>query len=157
MVLDFYKKRSFWIRVAVIALLIALGVWMFFIGKQHTILLDNNRSGDYRPLDEVAVSIDGSEPLDIWSRMRDQMIVTGQGHTLTVTYVDDNWQEQTITRELDIPVGEVYMLLSLPYLINNPDSPQEEWLTHFESQAVAVTSDEGSDIVTDETAAFSSF
>ena len=96
--------RSFYIRIAAIVLVILLGVLMFFIGKQHTILLDNNKFEDIKALDEVTVAIDGVEGLPIYSRMRDQSIVTGQRHTIAVTYVDSNWEEHTFERDIKIPV-----------------------------------------------------
>ena len=145
--------RSFYIRIAAKILVILLGVWMFFIGKQHTILLDNNRYEEIRALDEVAVSVDGGEDIDLYSRMRDQAIVTGQGHTISVTYTDSSWEEHTIVRDIDIPLGENMMIIYLPYLVENPDSPQEEWLQHFESQAVTVSpSSSDSAVVTDDSA-----
>lgn len=148
--------RSFYIRIAAIILIILLGVLMFFIGKQHTILLDNNKVGDIRALDEVTVTIDGVEGLPIYSRMRDQAIVTGQGHKLAVTYVDSSWEEHTIEREIKIPLSENMVIIYLPYLVENPDSPQEEWLQHFESQAI-VSSPADDEVVTSDDAMLMDF
>lgn len=150
-------NRSFYIRIAAIVVVILIGVWMFFIGKQHTILIDNNKTGDIKALDEVYVQIDKQPEMVLYSRMRDQFVVTGQSHTLKITYVDENWNEVTIEKKLDIPLGENMMLLSIPYLVANQDSPQEEWLTHFESLAVSVDTGASEEIVTDETAAFADF
>lgn len=149
--------RSFYIRIAAIILVILLGVLMFFIGKQHTILLDNNKFEDIKALDEVAVAIDGVEGLPIYSRMRDQSIVTGQRHTIAVTYVDGNWEEHTFERDIKIPVGENMMILYLPYLVANPDSPQEEWLKHFESQAIVAEDPSADEVVLDDSASLMAF
>lgn len=149
--------RSFYIRIAAIVLVILLGVLMFFIGKQHTILLDNNKIEDIKALDEVTVAIDGVEGLPIYSRMRDQSIVTGQRHTIAVTYVDSNWEEHTLERDIKIPVGENMMILYLPYLVANPDSPQEEWLKHFESQAIVAEDPSADEVVLDDSASLMAF
>lgn len=149
--------RSFYIRIAAIVLVILLGVLMFFIGKQHTILLDNNKIEDIKALDEVTVAIDGVEGLPIYSRMRDQSIVTGQRHTIAVTYVDSNWEEHTFERDIKIPVGENMMILYLPYLVANPDSPQEEWLKHFESQAIVAEDPSADEVVLDDSASLMAF
>lgn len=149
--------RSFYIRIAAIVLVILLGVLMFFIGKQHTILLDNNKFEDIKALDEVTVAIDGVEGLPIYSRMRDQSIVTGQRHTIAVTYVDSNWEEHTFERDIKIPVGENMMILYLPYLVANPDSPQEEWLKHFESQAIVAEDPSADEVVLDDSASLMAF
>ena len=149
--------RSFYIRIAAIILVILLGVLMFFIGKQHTILLDNNKFEDIKALDEVTVAIDGVEGLPIYSRMRDQSIVTGQRHTIAVTYVDSNWEEHTFERDIKIPVGENMMILYLPYLVANPDSPQEEWLKHFESQAIVAEDPSADEVVLDDSASLMAF
>lgn len=149
--------RSFYIRIAAIVLVILLGVLMFFIGKQHTILLDNNKFEDIKALDEVTVAIDGIEGLPIYSRMRDQSIVTGQRHTIAVTYVDSNWEEHTFERDIKIPVGENMMILYLPYLVANPDAPQEEWLKHFESQAIVAEDPSADEVVLDDSASLMAF
>ena len=149
--------RSFYIRIAAIVLVILLGVLMFFIGKQHTILLDNNKFEDIKALDEVTVAIDGVEGLPIYSRMRDQSIVTGQRHTIAVTYVDSNWEEHTFERDIKIPVGENMMILYLPYLVANPDAPQEEWLKHFESQAIVAEAPSADEVVLDDSASLMAF
>ena len=149
--------RSFYIRIAAIVLVILLGVLMFFIGKQHTILLDNNKFEDIKALDEVTVAIDGVEGLPIYSRMRDQSIVTGQRHTIAVTYVDSNWEEHTFERDIKIPVGENMMILYLPYLVADPDGPHEEWLKHFESQAIVAEDPSADEVVLDDSASLMAF
>ncbi len=149
--------RSFFIRIAAIIILILIGVWMFFIGKQHTILLDNNRNGDYRALDEVEVIINGNG-VELYSRMRDQAKVSGQTHRIQLIYEDDNGETVTLSNTIHIPLGEDYMLLSIPYLVNNPNAPQDEWLTHFESMATTSTVQDTSDeVVLDEMAGLGGF
>ena len=149
--------RSFYIRIAAIVLVILLGVLMFFIGKQHTILLDNKKYDDIKALDEGTVASAGVVGLPIYSRMSDEAVVTGQRHTIAVTYVDSNWEEHTFERDIKIPVGENMMILYLPYLVANPDSPQEEWLKHFESQAIVAEDASANEVVLDDSASLMAF
>lgn len=151
------KLRVFLTRAVAILLFILLGVWMFFIGKQHTILIDNKTVDEYAALDMVEVSIDGEPSIEVYKRMRDQFVVTGQTHTLTLTYVDDSWNEITLEKKIKVPLNENMVLLSLPVLIADPEAPQETWLEPFAGLAVSV--DTGSDevVLTEEASLMSDF
>ncbi len=149
-------KKQLLIRIAFVLVLILIGVWMFFIGKQHTLLIDNKTVGDIKALDAVYVTVDKGDEIEVLKRMRDQSLVTGQSHKITITYTDSNWNEVTIEKKINIPLNENMMLLSVPVLLSNPDAPQSEWLTHFESLAVTVDQD-SEDVVLDETAGLSDF
>lgn len=150
-------NRRIIIRIVFVLLLILLGVWMFFIGKQHTLLLDNQTVDDIRALDLVYVQVDNQPELELVRRMRDQALVTGQSHTVRITYTDSSWNEVTIEKDIHIPLNESMMLLSVPVLLSDPDAPQEEWLTHFESLAVTVEDDSDDEVVLDENASLTSF
>ena len=149
--------RQFWIRSAAVVLVILLGVWMFFIGKQHFILIDNKSAGDMKALKNVTVRIDKQDGIEMVPRQRDQVEVTAQSHKVSVTWTDSSWEEHTLERKIKLPLGEYYMLLSVPYLVNNPESPQEEWLTHFESRAVQQEESAEEEVVTDEFGGISGF
>lgn len=156
--MKFKITRSFYIRIAALILVILLGVWMFFIGKQHTILLDNNKVGDVRALEEVSVSVDGGPAIELYSRMRDQAVVTGQSHTLNVVFTGDDGTEYTFEKKIKLPIDENMMILYLPVLVADPNAPMETWLAHFESQAVTVdTSEEANEVVTDDMSMMSEF
>ena len=150
-------NRRLIIRIAFVVLIILLGVWMFFIGKQHTLLLDNKTVGDYKALDYIYVTVDKQDELEITKRMRDQAVVTGQSHRLIVKYTDSSWNEVTLEKKIKFPLNENMMLLSLPVLIANPDAPQSEWLTHFESMAVTADTSSSEEIVTTEDVTLTDF
>ena len=80
--------RKFFIRIAAVLIIIIIGVVMFFIGKEHTILIDNFSQGDYKALDYFEVSVDGSPILDMSRMMREQFTVTGQKHTVLIQWED---------------------------------------------------------------------
>lgn len=125
------NKRRLTIRLICIILLILLGVWMYFLGREHTILVDNKTIGDIKAFDLVSVQVDDQEPVELTKRGRDQFIVQSQKHTLKVTYTDKNWNETTKTWTFSVPAGWDMALVSIPYLASNPDAPQSEWMSEF--------------------------
>lgn len=141
-------NRTFFIRLTAIVLVILLAVWMFFIGKQHTILLDNKTVGDFKALSEVEVQVDKQGALFLMPRDRDQAIVTAQKHKVVIKYTDSSWNEVEIVKTVKLPLMDSMMLLSIPTLVANPDAPQSEWLTHFEIQVTPPEKDEV--VITDE-------
>ena len=151
--------RSFYIRIAAIVLVILLGVLMFFIGKQHTILIDNNRAGDIKALDYFEVSVDGSPLLDMAPMLREQFVVTGQKHTITIQWEDEaSGQMLAVNVNVRIPLGQDMMLMSVPTFMADMQQPQSVWLTPFESMATPSSSDPADNtVVLDDTASFSSF
>ncbi|NLZ67832.1 MAG: hypothetical protein GX903_02370 [Spirochaetales bacterium] len=141
-------NRTFFIRLTAIVLVILLAVWMFFIGKQHTILLDNKTVGDFKALSEVEVQVDKQEALFLMPRDRDQAIVTAQKHKVVIKYTDSSWNEVEIVKTVKLPLMDSMMLLSIPTLVANPEAEQSEWLTHFEIQVTPPEKDEV--VITDE-------
>lgn len=156
------NQRTFLIRVAAILIIILFGVFLFFIGRQHTVLLDNNtitRDGIELPalkLVEVKVGKKGPS-LEMTPRIRDKTDVVGQKHKVKVIYTDDMWNEHVYELAFKIPVMQNMVLISLPALLDNPDDVSY-WLENFEG--LATTQSEppvNDDIVFDELAGLDSF
>lgn len=153
---QFKITKRFWIQVAAIIVLILLGVLMFVIGKQHTILLDNKtletETATYRALPEVTVQVDKGEKIELAARDRDQAIVVRQGHTVTVWYEDPKtYEERELKIKFRVPLSENMMLMSIPALVNGAD--ESVWLTHYEIAVVTSVASEEEAIVTSEDAA----
>lgn len=149
-------NRRIWVRLLALILVLVLAIIMFHVGKQHTILMDNKTAGDFKALDTVVVQIDKLGEMELLKRDRDQYVVTGQKHKLVVKYTDSNWTDQVIEKTLHLPLNDSMLLLSIPTLVNNPEAPQSEWLTHFELKVVetdkntdVVVTDENDGLVTD--------
>lgn len=150
--------RKFFIRIAAVLIIIIIGVVMFFIGKEHTILIDNFSQGDYKALDYFEVSVDGSPILDMSRMMREQFTVTGQKHTVLIQWEDEaSGQMLAVTFKITIPLMQDMVLLSVPTFMADMNQPQSVWLTPFEPQVVVSSSAEDNAVVTDDTASFSSF
>lgn len=150
--------RKFFIRIAAVLIIIIIGVVMFFIGKEHTILIDNFSQGDYKALDYFEVSVDGSPILDMSRMMREQFTVTGQKHTVLIQWEDKaSGQMLAVTFKITVPLMQDMVLLSVPTFMADMNQPQSVWLTPFEPQVVVSSSAEDNAVVTDDTASFSSF
>lgn len=150
--------RKFFIRIAAVLIIIIIGVVMFFIGKEHTILIDNFSQGDYKALDYFEVSVDGSPILDMSRMMREQFTVTGQKHTVLIQWEDEaSGQMLAVTFKITVPLMQDMMLLSVPTFMADMNQSQSVWLTPFEPQVVVSSSAEDNAVVTDDTASFSSF
>lgn len=150
--------RKIFIRIAAVLIIIIIGVVMFFIGKEHTILIDNFSQGDYKALDYFEVSVDGSPILDMSRMMREQFTVTGQKHTVLIQWEDEaSGQMLAVTFKITVPLMQDMVLLSVPTFMADMNQPQSVWLTPFEPQVVVSSSAEDNAVVTDDTASFSSF
>ena len=150
--------RKFFIRIVAVLIIIIIGVVMFFIGKEHTILIDNFSQGDYKALDYFEVSVDGSPILDMSRMMREQFTVTGQKHTVLIQWEDEaSGQMLAVTFKITVPLMQDMVLLSVPTFMADMNQPQSVWLTPFEPQVVVSSSAEDNAVVTDDTASFSSF
>ena len=151
--------RKFFIRIAAVLVIVIIGVVMFFIGKEHTVLIDNFSQGDYKALDYFEVSVDGSALLDMSRMMREQFVVMGQKHNISLQWEDEaSGQMLAVSFNISIPLNEDMMLLSVPTFMADMNAPQSTWLTHFESQATpSSSSPEDNTVVLDDTASFSSF
>lgn len=132
--------RRFWIRIDAIVVVLLVAVLMFWIGKQHTILLDNKTlevdGQTYKAFSIVEVQVDKGERLELAARDRDMAVVTNQSHRITVWYTDDYYEEIEKTWKFSVPLGEDMMLISIPALVGGAD--ESVWLTHYEPPVAAV-------------------
>ncbi|NCC65396.1 MAG: hypothetical protein EOM15_12150 [Spirochaetia bacterium] len=148
-------NRRFWIRLAALCVVLIFSVFLFFIGRQHTILVDNKaitiNDTEYQALQLVEVQINKQPALELAARDRDKFEATGQKHTVVITYTDRNWEEQVIVRSFKVPLMQDMLLLSIPALVGNPDSEQSLWLEMYELPSYAMTAQPVEEpVVTDE-------
>lgn len=148
-------KRTFWFRLAAIGLVLIFAVFLFFIGKQHTVLLDNKtvtvNGAEIRALQLVEIKIDKLDSMELAARDRDKEEVTGQKHKVTIIYTDSNWEEHTLQRTFKVPVMQDMILLSIPTLVANPEADQALWLENYELPTFAVTAEQTEEtVVTDD-------
>ncbi len=143
--------RTFYFRSLAILIILIFAVFLFFVGKQHTVLLDNKtvsvEGQEIRALQLVEVQVNDLDPMELAARDRDKEEVTGQKHSVTIIYTDDNWEEYTIERSFKVPLMQEMVLLSIPTLVANPEAEQSLWLENYEPPTYAVTASEEEEVV----------
>jgi len=150
------NRKRLLVRTIAIVAVIALALWMYFIGRQHTILVDNKTvtladGSEIKALSTVVVRVDKQDEMELAARDRDQYIVMAQRHTITITYTDDQWEEHTFSRTFSVPVGLDMVIISIPTLVAHQDAPQSEWLTEYVAPTAVVRQDaQAEEVITTE-------
>ncbi len=119
-------KRRLIIRGSLIAVYVLLIVLMIFIGRRHTILIDNKDApdGSYSAINGMEVSIDKLESSEYYPGDRDKALVQGQKHTIKIYIFDNN---QTIEKTFTVPLWSDMMIISVPKLV----AGIEPWIEPF--------------------------
>lgn len=111
----------FFQRTAVILLIIALGTWLFYIGREHQIFFDNRTitrgEQNFRALEQVNVSVDGGAKIELLARDRDVIKTVGPSFMLRVEILDSLGGDVERVIELQIrPEFKRDMLINIPLL-----------------------------------------
>ena len=113
----FFRFLMRWLqRIIVLGALCALGVWLFYIGQEHQIFLDNKTLGDYTALEQVNVSINGGKIVELMSRERDVRKAVGPSFELKAEVFDEDGKiVNTITKTIELACSKDIMI-NLPAL-----------------------------------------
>ena len=127
-----FSRRNLF-QLGLVIFLLLLAVLMFFVGKMHTVLLDNKTiEADgltYTAFSVVEVEVDKKGLLELAARDRDMVEVMGQSHKISVIYTDKNFEEHKIVKKFKVPLGDDMILISIPALVGGAD--QAIWLQKF--------------------------
>jgi hypothetical protein len=127
------KRRRFVIRLALAALWIGLGVLLFVMNRGHTLLIDNQNTGNLRASDLIRVTLDRGKPVEFFRGDRDIFRVGGGRHRLRVEYTDGTPPyENTFT----LPLGPDMFLLSIPRMTSGAGNAIEVFYRQPESRNV---------------------
>ena len=111
-------------RALALVLLVALGVWLFYVGREHQVLLDNKtidlEGTTFKALQEVRVSVNGGEPVELYPRDRDMVKVVGPTFSLRVEIEDPGSDVELVEREVRVGFGKDLML-SFPLMAASRD------------------------------------
>ena len=112
MFVAFLKFLMRWFqRLVLVAALIALGVWLFYIGREHQIFLDNKTFGDFKALEQVNVSINNGETVELMPRERDMKKVVGSKFEIKAEVFDDKGEiSNTITKTINLCFSKDIMI-----------------------------------------------
>ena len=113
----FFRFLMRWLqRIILFVGLCLLGVWLFYIGREHQIFLDNKTLGEYRALEQVNVSINGGKAVELMPRERDMRKAVGPGFELKAEVFDEDGNiVNTITRTIELGFSKDIMI-NLPSL-----------------------------------------
>ena len=79
-------------RTAVVLLIIALGTWLFYIGREHQIFLDNKSitrgEQSFKAFEQVNVSVNNGNKIELLARDRDMATAVGPSFVLRVEILD---------------------------------------------------------------------
>ena len=100
----FLKFLMRWVqRLIVLAALIALGIWLFYIGREHQVFLDNKTLGEFKALEQVNVSVNNGEVSELMTRERDVRKVVGSKFEIKAEVFDEDGEiSKTIVKEIEI-------------------------------------------------------
>ena len=115
--LAFFRFLMRWLqRIILLAALCGLGVWLFYIGREHQIFLDNKTLGEYKALEQVNVSINGGDTVELMERERDMRKAVGPSFELKAEIFDENGEvANTITKTIT-PAFSKDIMINLPAL-----------------------------------------
>jgi hypothetical protein len=124
------NKRRLIVRLVLVALLIGLGFLMYDIGKEYSILIDNETveidGREYPTIVYGSLVIDGNEKdaADIWEDDRVLRKLTGVSHTLSVRTLDEDDDSvlATVERQVRLDFDARAMMISLPAIAGGAEN-----------------------------------
>lgn len=103
-------------RLLLLTGLCALGVYLFYIGREHQIFLDNKTLDEYKALEQVNVSINGEEAVELMTRERGVKKTVGPEFKLKAEVFDEKGEiVNTITKTIAVKFSKDIMI-NLPAL-----------------------------------------
>lgn len=130
------KGKTLLIRLAAVALCIALGATMMVIGRGHTIYLDNKTLEDYqgqeyKAFERVNITVDSEdEVIKLKKRERDMATCMGQSFHMTLEIIEKKGDEPRVEEiDLKLPYNMDGIIVNLPALLAG--LPEEIWMTEF--------------------------
>lgn len=124
-------RRSLIQRCGVLVGLVLLSIFLFYIGKGHTLLIDTNAitidGKEYRSAETIEVSIDGKAAESMGRAERVQVLVGGPSHTVTIEVVSGD--ERKVEKKFTIPTFMETAVVSIPAILG--DASPEHWIGAF--------------------------
>lgn len=146
------KKRSIIFRLIALALIVALAVCMFMIGRGHTVYFDNRRlTGPdgtvYEPWYQIEVLKDGKRIARLSAGDRGMVDVMGQKLTVEVKLSKSkDGKRQGGTIGLELPYNKDGVIYNLPAMLSGAE--EEVYMEEFVPVVVEEETEEV--VVTDE-------
>lgn len=116
------SKRRLAVRLLLLAALIGIAFWMHEIGKEYSVLVDNEtvtiNGTEYPAVARAEVFLDGDETKGLSFEAEDRLVLkmVGRGHILRVNLLEEDGETviRTIERRININVDTTAWMISLP-------------------------------------------
>ena len=123
-------------RAGVVVGLIVLSVYLFYIGKGHTLLVDTNAvtidGKELASAELISVAIDGKEPEEMGRAERIIVNLAGPSHTIVISVVSGD--EKKVEKAFRLPTFIDSPLLSIPAILGG--APEAHWVKTFVAEEV---------------------
>jgi hypothetical protein len=128
------NRRKLIIRLALVLAWLLLGTLLFIFNRGHTLIVDNRnlQDLDIRAPDLIAVSIDGSKPLEFFRGDRDRYNLGGVNHRIRIEFSDGT---APFEGTFKLPLKDDMYLLSVPRMIRGMEPFVEVFHTVLETPA----------------------
>lgn len=124
-------SRSLVQRSCVLLGFIALSIYLFYIGKGHSLLIDTNAvtidGKELRSPETIEVSIDGKPAESMGRAERILVLVGGPQHRITIEVVSGD--DKKVEKQFTIPTFMDSAIVSVPAILG--DAPPEFWVSTF--------------------------
>ncbi len=145
-------NKTLLIRIAVVLVLIAIAALMYFLGRGHTVYIDNKKleyngteySGPYK----VEVYVDGERVAKLYDKERGSATCVGAKFSMDLVITQEKGGEESMVAcSISLPYSMDGVVINLPGLL--AQLPRDAWMSEFIStEELNPTDDE--EIVTDE-------
>jgi len=118
------------VRAALLVFYVALGVIVFVNGRTHTVLIDNKSSEDGSTVAfrRVTVYVDNHEPLELYARDRELLMVRGQSHRIRIETQEG---ARRLEARFKVPFGDDMILVSVPRMAAGDEGFWEKFVVNY--------------------------
>lgn len=145
------KIKTIIIRVAAVLFLVALGVLMYFLGRGHTVYIDNKKldyeDTTYEAPYKVEVYVDGERVAKLYDKERGSSICIGANFSMELVVIEEKGgDEVTEAYSFKLPYDKDGLIINIPGV--RAGLPVDAYMTEFISTTPEEVVEE--DVVTDE-------
>ena len=144
-------KKRFFIRLATVLVLIGIAVLMYFLGRGHTVYIDNKKleynGTTYDTPYKVEVYVGGERIAKLYDKERGASTCIGADFSMDLVVTQEKGgSEESYTYSIKLPYDKDGLIINIPALMAGLG--EDAYMTEFISTAPEETVDE--EVVTDE-------